>query len=397
MTHFVQIIYSLMLPIQLHAMEKAKEPIPLQNKNIGKKENKVLQALQKLNLLPKVLITLTAHYLKKPPTWKVDQALHTEFHQYPLTLAWAPSGEHVAHGGRRGALNIITGNEPKSVVTLSNRDAMSHGINCIAWSPKNPSLFATASNNHTVQIWDITKPPSSACIHTLVGHDYMVSHLAWSPCGNELVSTALNIKRWDIISKKCTATVHFGEQNHGIIWTGDGIFAATSCVQTGVPKGKHNGNFNVYNVCTQKLMNSFIGHTDWITYVTWPPNRQLIASSSTDGTIRIWQANSGKCTYILHRNSVEVYNVAWSPCSTLIAAGNTTNRQVNRVLNIWDTITGKYVEHIDIDHQNLPSQKRVTAVAWSPCGEKIFAGNRGGTCCLLTASESSEYDIIQKK
>ena len=46
-------------------------------------------------------------------------------------------------------------------------------------------LFATASADKTVRIWDMA---SGECLQTLVGHTSHVPTLAWTPDGTKLIS-----------------------------------------------------------------------------------------------------------------------------------------------------------------------------------------------------------------
>ena len=53
-------------------------------------------------------------------------------------------------------------------------------VDAIAFSPDG-KLLASASNNHTVMLWD---PATGATMQTLKGHRHTVSSLAFSSSGN---------------------------------------------------------------------------------------------------------------------------------------------------------------------------------------------------------------------
>jgi WD40 repeat protein len=44
-----------------------------------------------------------------------------------------------------------------AVATVSTH---SSGIHDLVWSPRTPNLIATASNDKTLQIWDVTRAPA---------------------------------------------------------------------------------------------------------------------------------------------------------------------------------------------------------------------------------------------
>ncbi len=54
------------------------------------------------------------------------------------------------------------------------------------------------------------------------------------------------------------------------------------------------------------------GHTSTVGGVAWSPNGKQVATASTDGTVRIWDAAAGKEVRRLQVNN-QAYSVAWSP------------------------------------------------------------------------------------
>ena len=77
--------------------------------------------------------------------------------------------------------------------------AHKQSVNCIAFSPIERFLFATASSDATVALWDsrnTTRP-----LHTLFGHSAPVTCLEWSPFNAGVVATGGEDERvflWDL-------------------------------------------------------------------------------------------------------------------------------------------------------------------------------------------------------
>lgn len=68
--------------------------------------------------------------------------------------------------------------------------------------------------------------------------------------------------------------------------------------------------------CTQSRTQliQLTGHADTIWKVTYSPDDQFLASASSDGTVRIWEVNSGMPIMILpRRHAAWVWSLAWSP------------------------------------------------------------------------------------
>ena len=70
----------------------------------------------------------------------------------------------------------------------------SESVRDIAWSPDS-SRLATASNDHTVHIWDSL---SGAHIYTYGGHTKWATSLAWSPDGTRIASASndMTVQIW---------------------------------------------------------------------------------------------------------------------------------------------------------------------------------------------------------
>jgi WD40 repeat protein len=46
--------------------------------------------------------------------------------------------------------------------------------------------------------------------------------------------------------------------------------------------------------------------------VEWSPDERLVLSASHDGTVRVWEAASGRCVKVLEDHPTLVVNAAWS-------------------------------------------------------------------------------------
>jgi WD40 repeat protein len=66
---------------------------------------------------------------------------------------------------------------------------------------------------------------------------------------------------------------------------------------------------------------SLEGHTNNVQSVVFSPDGQLVATGSSDGTIKLWQVSDGKLLQTI-QGQAEVLSVDFSPDGTVLAAGS---------------------------------------------------------------------------
>ncbi|KAK4154419.1 hypothetical protein C8A00DRAFT_32767 [Chaetomidium leptoderma] len=116
-----------------------------------------------------------------------------------------------------------------------------------------------------------------------------------------------------------------------------------------------DGSVKIWDAVTGRCISTLEGHSDSLSSVAWSPNAARLASGSLDGTVKIWDAVTGRCisTFDGHEDNT-VWSVAWSPNIARLASASTDD-----TVKIWDIETGRYITTLE-GHTTL-----VTSVAWS--------------------------------
>ena len=87
----------------------------------------------------------------------------------------------------------------RQAASVASLAAHAKEVNAVAFNPVEQFLFATASSDATVALWDHRN--TSRALHSLVGHKAEVYSLAWSPASACVLASAgvdRRVNLWDI-------------------------------------------------------------------------------------------------------------------------------------------------------------------------------------------------------
>jgi WD40 repeat protein len=115
------------------------------------------------------------------------------------------------------------------------------------------------------------------------------------------------------------------------------------------------------------------------TALAYRPDGRRLAVGSEDGSIRIWEPQTGRLVQLLlGQNSV--LGLAWSPDGRLLAAGGYGD---SKPVQLWDAVTGRSLRVLE-----APAREQVMVLAWSPDGRRLLAwGNFSHACFTWDASD----------
>jgi WD40 repeat protein/transcriptional regulator with XRE-family HTH domain len=367
-------------------------------------------------------------------------------------IEYSPDGKHLAacDSDQLKVYDPVTG---KLMMVLSGHQG---DVLSVTFSLDGKYL-ATGGVDTTVRIWDAN---TGDLLHVLKGHTAEVGGLAFSPDGKFLISTSEDamLKIWDVatwtvlreLSEFPIYKVSFNvdgtqlaavtanglqvwniapgsddivtfDENHAAFTIPEGgsmIFSPDGTQLAAVSLSTASGNaIKLWDAATGRELLTLAGHTAWVmgialsqdgqrlastsldgtvkiwnltpgqetiavvsaltgygTRVAFNPNGQEFATNGGDGTATIWNAQTGKPRLVLNGHDIEVLNVAFSADGKRFATGS-----LDATVVIWDTASGQKLLTL-IGHK-----VGVRDIAFSPDGSLIATGGFDSTAKIWDA------------
>ncbi len=240
-----------------------------------------------------------AHEDKKIRLWNVDTGRHTQTltgHKYHIdSVTFSPDGKTLISGGQDGTVllwDVSTG-KPKKTLTDQDvdTDPNTHFDSTFVFMfNSDGSKFAIGDKKGMIHLWDVSTWKEE---RTLDGHADAITSINFSPDGRSIVSTGKDgtVRLWNIDN---------GQQIQSI--SGDKrIFWYVMFYPNGLPLAtevaRMNSRYdteiiNLWNLRTGEIIKTFDGHSRKITGLSFSDDGKILASSSFDDTMLLWDLTS---------------------------------------------------------------------------------------------------------
>jgi WD40 repeat protein/serine/threonine protein kinase len=271
------------------------------------------------------------------------------------SVAFSPEGRHLAAAGTEARVTRVkiwdaaTGEELHAFPGLPRA-----AVTCLVFSPDGQRLATAHSEDATVRVWDMRTGREQL---TFRGHKHAVWGVAFSPDGQRLASasgpldrqTGGELKIWDgTTGQEClTLGGHIGWVAC-VAFSPDGRYLAS---------GGLDQTVKLWDAHTGQEALTLRGHLDNVRSVVFRPDGQRLISAGHDRRVRIWDATplphgSEQDGLTLRGHNGEVNSVAFSPQNACVVASASSDGTVR----FWDARTGRQLRTVGGDTGSFEGQ-----------------------------------------
>lgn len=302
------------------------------------------------------------------------------------------SGEWFAFGSLKAGQLLVY--EWQSESYILKQQGHFDAMNALCYSPDG-SRVVTASDDGKIKVWDIN---SGFCLMTFTEHTSAVSAVAFAKKGQVLFSSSLDgtVRAWDLIRfrnfRTFTAPERIQFNSLAVDPSGEVVVAGS----------QDEYDIYVWSVQTGALLDTLAGHEGPISCLAFGTENSVLALSSWDKTIRIWNIFSRSQQVEPIEIEHDVLALSMRPDSKEIAVStlngqllffNTDEATQTHQLDIRkDVFAGRHLED-RFAAKNSARAKNFTTISYSFDGHNLIAGGNNNSICLYDIAD----EVLLKK
>jgi eukaryotic-like serine/threonine-protein kinase len=348
------------------------------------------------------------------------------------SLCFAADGTAIAVGRADRRIEVFAVETAATVARLRGHDDFVSGV----WLNPSGDQLVSVSGDGTIRLWPLSEDPQLGNIATNEQRDERIYDFAFSPDGTRITSAGdKNIRLWqlDLQSYTDPITGHTGSM-YAVAWSPDGkVLAASGAdgiiriaeIESGVTRelsrpdaqaiqslafsrdgqtlvaADTSGSIRIWNIVANDSESGGgvelsddqgkSAHQAAINQVRFSRDGRLLASASSDRTVRVWDFDKRKLLQTLKGHHLsDIFAVVFSPDGDLLYSGSR-----DRTIGIWSLETGRLAGTLN-DHG-----QPIRCLDINPSGTRLVAGSWFGEVLIWDrqqqeplASFTAHVDIV---
>jgi WD40 repeat protein len=273
-----------------------------------------------------------------------------------VTLAISPDGKLIAASGSNSVYlwEWTAGKEPEKIPADPR-------VAALAFSPDGSILAEGPDSRGELVLRDVKSRKILRKLEDAAGNPMYVKSLAFTPDGRSLIAPnsiglrgreiEYRLHVWDVATGAIRRQFATGGMRASqIAVSGDGHWVAAT-------EGFFNATLKVWDLSTGELKGAAMPvHDGQVSSIQLSPDGTVAVTASHDGTVRIWDATTGKQQHLLrHANGVRA--CALSSDGRMIASSS-----LDDTVRLWDASTGNELYRLP-GHGDLGGQRAVAFAA----------------------------------
>lgn len=242
------------------------------------------------------------------------------------------------------------------------------------------NLVATASENSAVQLWDLDREEA---INRFPGHSGAVNSVVFSPKGDYIATASEDrtVRLWDLRSAQQKETLEhkpwpasFGVRSVKFSQNGQDLLTVIS-----------HGKATIWNIAARAIKRTFeedsVSSALELMTAAYSPDERFVVAGAWDGTIRVWNAGTGKRIgpIIKGHSPWSVNAVSFAPKKPLLMTAS-----FDGTAGLWDLSTGQEIRSFRGHSSGVNSVRASSDEAF------IFTGGDDGTARIWNFGTGSE-------
>lgn len=262
-----------------------------------------------------------------------------------ISVEFSYDGQYCGFGAMNGAVVVASLEEEGKVGRITLEEAGEDAVEFIAWHPRGPVMLIGSSDT-TCRMWNVANQKFMACF---AGHGSAVTCGGFSSDGKLVITGSGDgsVRIWAPKDAQCLVNIANGIASVGRDFHRGGIIcmAIGSAEKTEklVLTGADDGTVRLSHIETGRIVAQLPNHDGSVETVAMSGQQlspHLAASGGTDGKINIWdiERSMTRCTV---NHEAAVTRIRWHPTLHQIVSTS-----VDGTVRIFDAKTGKELDRL---------------------------------------------------